>query len=75
LILRAGDPSLSAARALFQLILDECQRTPTPSSALLERLSHLLFLYVLRQQVHAGNRWAGWSPSPASRRLPGCWNS
>ncbi|MDP4571841.1 AraC family transcriptional regulator [Pseudomonas sp. LPH60] len=51
LILRAGDPSLSAARALFQLILDECQRTPAPSSALLERLSHLLFLYVLRQQV------------------------
>ncbi|PUA47164.1 MULTISPECIES: AraC family transcriptional regulator [Pseudomonas] len=51
LVLRAGDPSLSAARALFQLILDECQRAPAPSSALLERLSHLLFLYVLRQQV------------------------
>ncbi|WP_324745825.1 AraC family transcriptional regulator [Pseudomonas veronii] len=51
IILRAGDPSLSAARALFELILDECQRVPAPSSALLERLSHLLFLYVLRQQV------------------------
>jgi AraC-like DNA-binding protein len=33
------------------LILQECQRTPAPSSALLERLCHLLFLYVLRQQV------------------------
>ncbi|WP_454867015.1 cupin domain-containing protein [Pseudomonas lini] len=51
IILRAGDPSLSAARALFELILEECQRVPAPSSALLERLSHLLFLYVLRQQV------------------------
>jgi AraC-like DNA-binding protein len=51
IILRAGDPSLSAARALFELILEECQRLPAPSSALLERLSHLLFLYVLRQQV------------------------
>ncbi|MBK5543687.1 AraC family transcriptional regulator [Pseudomonas sp. TH04] len=51
IILRAGDPSLTAARNLFDLILQECQRTPAPSSALLERLCHLLFLYVLRQQV------------------------
>ncbi len=51
IILRAGDPSSNAASALFQLILEECQRLPAPSSALLERLSHLLFLYVLRQQV------------------------
>ncbi|PCR94362.1 AraC family transcriptional regulator [Pseudomonas allokribbensis] len=51
IVLRAGDPSSSAARALFELILEECERQPTPSSALLERLSHLLFLYVLRQQM------------------------
>lgn len=51
IILRAGDPALSAARALFELILEECQRTPAPSQVLLERLTHLLFLYVLRQQV------------------------
>ena len=51
LILRANDPSSSAARTVFQLILDECERVPAPSAALLERLSHLLFLYVLRQQV------------------------
>ncbi|MGO2204057.1 cupin domain-containing protein [Pseudomonas helleri] len=51
ILLRADDPSSHAARTLFQLILEECQRTPGPSSALLERLSHLLFLYVLRQQV------------------------
>ncbi|WKL69780.1 AraC family transcriptional regulator [Pseudomonas qingdaonensis] len=51
IILRTGDPSLQAARALFELILEECQRTPAPSSTLLERLSQLLFLYVLRQQV------------------------
>ncbi|EJL07445.1 AraC family transcriptional regulator [Pseudomonas chlororaphis] len=58
IVLRAGDPSLSAARALFELILQECRRTPAPSSALLERLSHLLFLYVLRQQV-ADNQGLG----------------
>jgi AraC-like DNA-binding protein len=51
IILRAGDPSLTAARNLFELILQECERVPAPSSALLERLCHLLFLYVLRQQV------------------------
>jgi AraC-like DNA-binding protein len=51
IILRAGDPSLVAARNLFELILQECERVPAPSSALLERLCHLLFLYVLRQQV------------------------
>ncbi|MFC6338770.1 helix-turn-helix domain-containing protein [Pseudomonas sp. CCM 7891] len=51
IILRAGDPSLLAARNLFELILQECQRRPAPSSALLERLCHLLFLYVLRQHV------------------------
>ncbi|UNK63922.1 AraC family transcriptional regulator [Pseudomonas simiae] len=51
IILRAGDPSLTAARNLFELILQECERLPAPSSALLERLCHLLFLYVPRQQV------------------------
>jgi AraC family transcriptional activator of mtrCDE len=51
IILRANEPSSTAARSLFELILQECQRQPGPSSALLERLSHLLFLYVLRQHV------------------------
>lgn len=51
LLLRAGDPTLDAARALFNLILEECAR-PEPSSVLLERLSHLLFLYVLRKRAH-----------------------
>lgn len=51
IILRADEPSSTAARSLFELILQECQRQPGPSSALLERLSHLLFLYVLRQHV------------------------
>ncbi|NWB99688.1 AraC family transcriptional regulator [Pseudomonas gingeri] len=59
IVLRAGDPSLSAARALFGLILAECERLPAPSSALLERLSHLLFLYVLRQQVVDNQRLGG----------------
>lgn len=51
IILRAGDPSSKAARVLFEMILEECKRQPTPSSAVLERLSQLLFLYVLRQQL------------------------
>ncbi|WP_025112360.1 AraC family transcriptional regulator [Pseudomonas sp. H1h] len=59
IILRAGDPSSSAARALFELILHECERLPVPSSALLERLSHLLFLYVLRQQMADNQRLGG----------------
>ncbi|TBU97547.1 AraC family transcriptional regulator [Phytopseudomonas dryadis] len=53
LVLRAGDPSLSAARRLFELILAECERDDGPSGAFLERLSHLLFLYVLREQGQA----------------------
>lgn len=59
ILLRADDPTGSAARALFGLILEECRRAPGPSQALLERLTHLLFLYVLRQQVHAGQSLGG----------------
>ncbi|MBC7209336.1 MAG: AraC family transcriptional regulator, partial [Pseudomonas sp.] len=58
ILLRASEPAGSAARALFGLILEECRR-PQPSQALLERLTHLLFLYVLRQQVHAGQSLGG----------------
>lgn len=59
IVLRRGDPSLAAARSLFELILQECARLPAPSPALLERLSHLLFLYVLRQQVTDNTRLGG----------------
>ncbi|CRI56519.1 AraC family transcriptional regulator [Pseudomonas sp. CCOS 191] len=58
ILLRASDPAGSAARALFGLILEECRR-PQPSQALLERLTHLLFLYVLRQQAHDGQALGG----------------
>ena len=51
LILRAGDPALSAARQLFALIEHECARGESASTLLLERLSHLLFLYVLREHL------------------------
>ena len=72
IILRAGDPSLTAARNLFELILQECQRDPAPSAALLERLCHLLFLYVLRQQVldnHALGGLAALGRQPAFANL------
>ncbi|WP_194788775.1 AraC family transcriptional regulator [Pseudomonas sp. UFMG81] len=59
ILLRASDPSGSAAQALFGLILDECRRAPQPSQVVLERLTHLLFLYVLRQQVHADQPLGG----------------
>ncbi|HEK1684314.1 TPA: AraC family transcriptional regulator [Pseudomonas putida] len=59
ILLRASDPAGSAARALFELILQECRRQPTPSQTLLERLTHLLFLYVLRQQVNGGQSLGG----------------
>ncbi|KRW62087.1 AraC family transcriptional regulator [Pseudomonas sp. TTU2014-080ASC] len=53
LILRADAPASNAARRLFELILEECAREEGPADALLERLSHLLFLYVLRDQSQA----------------------
>ncbi|XQE65122.1 cupin domain-containing protein [Pseudomonas sp. P3C3] len=53
LVLRAGAPGSSAARRLFELIMEECSRPEGPAAALLERLSHLLFLYVLREQSQA----------------------
>ncbi|MDH1586114.1 AraC family transcriptional regulator [Pseudomonas sichuanensis] len=59
ILLRANDPAGSAARALFGLILEECRRAPQPSQTVLERLTHLLFLYVLRQQVHTGEPLGG----------------
>ena len=59
ILLRAEDPAGSAARALFELILEECRRAPQPSATLLERLTHLLFLYVLRQQVHGEQSLGG----------------
>ncbi|MFJ4443576.1 AraC family transcriptional regulator [Pseudomonas sp. NPDC089422] len=57
IVLRADEPAGHAARALFGLILEECQRSP--SQTLLERLTHLLFLYVLRQQAHGGQLLGG----------------
>lgn len=59
ILLGAEDPAGSAAGALFGLILDECQRQTGPSQTFLERLTHLLFLYALRQQVHAGQPLGG----------------
>lgn len=59
IILRAEDPAGSAARALFDLILEECRRANGPSQVLLERLTHLLFLYALRQQVHGAQPLGG----------------
>lgn len=59
LLLRAGDPALSAARSLFELILAECARPQGPSAAVLERLSQLLFLYVLRQHGSAAGELRG----------------
>ncbi|MCU1716671.1 AraC family transcriptional regulator [Pseudomonas sp. 5P_3.1_Bac2] len=53
LLLRADAPGSSAARQLFELILAECSRAEGPANSLLERLSHLLFMYVLREQSEA----------------------
>lgn len=59
LLLRAGDPALAAARSLFELILAECARTQGPSTGVLERLSQLLFLYVLRQHGETAGELRG----------------
>ncbi|NIE75202.1 AraC family transcriptional regulator [Pantoea sp. Tr-811] len=57
IVLRAEEPDGHAAQALFGLILEECRRSP--SQTLLERLTHLLFLYVLRQQAQGGQALGG----------------
>ncbi|MDO7904105.1 AraC family transcriptional regulator [Pseudomonas sp. K1(2024)] len=59
IVLRAEDPAGSAGRALFELILQECRRVPAPSQTLLERLTHLLFLYVLRQHGQGADSLGG----------------
>lgn len=59
LILRAGDPALTAARQLFALIEQECARGESASQLLLERLSHLLFLYVLREHLPQQHNLSG----------------
>ena len=51
LVLRGDDPAQAPARQLFELILAECRRPQGPSNAVLERLSQLLLLYVLREQT------------------------
>lgn len=59
LVLRADAPGASAARHLFELILEECSLPLGPSPHLLERLSHLLFLYVLREQGRSAGDMGG----------------
>jgi len=52
IILRRGDAGLTAAAHLFGMILEECKRQPAGSNTVLERLSQLLFIYVLRAQMN-----------------------
>ncbi len=59
LLLRAGDVALSAARSLFELILAESAREQGASAGVLERLSQLLFLYVLREHGTASGELRG----------------
>jgi len=59
LVLRADAPGAGAARRLFELILEECAMPQGPSPHLLERLSQLLFLYVLREQGQAAEEMGG----------------
>jgi AraC-like DNA-binding protein/quercetin dioxygenase-like cupin family protein len=48
LILRSGTPALAAVAPLFDLILAEAGRNETACSPLIERLTELLFYYVIR---------------------------
>lgn len=53
-ILRADDPSLRAARALLDLILEEGGDDPEHPSPLIARLVELLFFYVMRHVAQSG---------------------
>lgn len=53
LILRADDPSLRAARALLDLILEESGDDPEHPSPLIARLVEVLFFYVIRHVAHS----------------------
>lgn len=59
MVLRASDQGLQAARQLFELIMAECERAEGPNPVMLERLSHLLFLYVLREHGEGGEDLGG----------------
>lgn len=59
LILRGDNPAVASAGKVFELILDECRRADGPSRLMLEKLSQVLFLHVLRQQADQGTTLKG----------------
>lgn len=62
LLLRAGETASAGAGALFDLMLDEARRNGTEPSALMDRLSGLLFFYALRQVAQTDGHVSGlWS--------------
>ncbi|THF65184.1 AraC family transcriptional regulator [Pseudothauera rhizosphaerae] len=63
LLLRAGNPALAAVAPLFDLLLAEAERDAA-ASPLMERLTELLFFYLVRELAHhrdvEAGLWAVW---------------
>jgi AraC family transcriptional regulator, activator of mtrCDE len=51
LLVRADEPELAGLRSVFELILAETERDDGSSDAMIERLTSLLFSYLIRQRV------------------------
>jgi AraC family transcriptional activator of mtrCDE len=51
LLVRADDPELGALRTVFELILAETERDDGSSAAMIERLTGVLFLYLIRHRM------------------------
>lgn len=59
LLIRSGDPELSAMRSVFELIVAETERDDGSSGAMIERLTGLLFLYLIRHRMAGDESSAG----------------
>lgn len=71
LLLRAGSDTQRAAAPLFDLILAEAERDGSPPSPLIERLTGLLFFYLIRDLARSESVTAGiWTIAGLPRFAP-----
>ena len=71
ILLRAQEPTQRGARALLELIIDECEQSTLPPLPLLERLIQLLFIYLLRHHINTNEQLTGLVGLARSSQLSG----
>lgn len=67
--LRAGDPRLKAFAHLSELLVAEVDTHAAGGSLVLDHLSQLLFVHMLRAQSHRASRPAGWLGALGDERI------